>query len=126
MGHAAIPQENKRQRPPLASLRTPPYIKSGAAHTGRPGFQRRRSDARGPYDAADGNPPPAISAKPRRNLAFYRGLLGMRLIRKTVNQDDVSAYHLFYAEKPIPAPISPSSIFRPLRSEKTLVNSRSS
>src|ERR1700745_2528374 len=41
---------------------------------------------------------PAISAKPRENLAFYPGLLGMRLVKKTVNQDDVSAYHLFYAD----------------------------
>ena len=40
----------------------------------------------------------AISAKPRDNLAFYTGLLGMRLVKKTVNQDDVSAYHLFYAD----------------------------
>jgi glyoxalase family protein len=40
----------------------------------------------------------AISAKPRENLAFYTGLLGMRLVKKTVNQDDVSAYHLFYGD----------------------------
>jgi len=40
----------------------------------------------------------AISAKPRDNLAFYTGPLGMRLVKKTVNQDDVSAYHLFYAD----------------------------
>src|SRR5437763_2840397 len=40
----------------------------------------------------------AISARPRENLAFYTGLLGMRLVKKTVNQDDVSAYHLFYAD----------------------------
>jgi glyoxalase family protein len=40
----------------------------------------------------------AISAKPRDNLAFYTSLLGMRLVKKTVNQDDVSAYHLFYAD----------------------------
>jgi len=40
----------------------------------------------------------AISAKPREILAFYRGLLGMRLVKKTVNQDDVSAYRLFYAD----------------------------
>ena len=40
----------------------------------------------------------AVSAKPRDNLAFYTGLLGMRLVKKTVNQDDVSAYHLFYAD----------------------------
>jgi glyoxalase family protein len=40
----------------------------------------------------------AISAKPRENLSFYAGLLGMRLVKKTVNQDDVGAYHLFYAD----------------------------
>src|ERR1700682_755770 len=40
----------------------------------------------------------AISANPRENLAFYTGVLGMRLVKKTVNQDDVSAYHLFYAD----------------------------
>src|SRR5258707_3824753 len=40
----------------------------------------------------------AIADKPRENLAFYTGLLGMRLVKKTVNQDDVSAYHLFYAD----------------------------
>src|SRR3954468_17364766 len=40
----------------------------------------------------------AISAKPRENLAFYTGVLGMRLVKKTVNQDDVRAYHLFYAD----------------------------
>jgi glyoxalase family protein len=40
----------------------------------------------------------AISAKPRENLAFYTGVLGLRLVKKTVNQDDVSAYHLFYAD----------------------------
>src|SRR5205823_744284 len=40
----------------------------------------------------------AISAKPPENMAFYTGLLGMRLVKKTVNQDDVSAYHLFYAD----------------------------
>ncbi len=40
----------------------------------------------------------AISAKPRENLGFYTDRLGMRLVKKTVNQDDVSAYHLFYAD----------------------------
>jgi catechol 2,3-dioxygenase-like lactoylglutathione lyase family enzyme len=36
----------------------------------------------------------AISAKPRDNVAFYTGLLGLRLVKKTVNQDDVSAYRV--------------------------------
>jgi glyoxalase family protein len=40
----------------------------------------------------------AITAQARENHAFYTGLLGMRLVKKTVNQDDTSAYHLFYAD----------------------------
>ncbi len=40
----------------------------------------------------------AITANARANYAFYTDVLGMRLVKKTVNQDDVSAYHLFYAD----------------------------
>ena len=40
----------------------------------------------------------AITADAPGNLAFYTQVLGMRLVKKTVNQDDVSAYHLFYAD----------------------------
>lgn len=40
----------------------------------------------------------AITANAPRNHAFYTGVLGMRLVKKTVNQDDTSAYHLFYAD----------------------------
>src|SRR6195952_2713037 len=40
----------------------------------------------------------AVSANARGNHDFYTRLLGMRLVKKTVNQDDVSAYHLFYAD----------------------------
>src|SRR5258708_36478414 len=40
----------------------------------------------------------AVSAKIRENHRFYTQTLGMRLVKKTVNQDDVSAYHLFYAD----------------------------
>jgi glyoxalase family protein len=40
----------------------------------------------------------AVSADAPGNRAFYEGVLGMRLVKKTVNQDDVSAYHLFYAD----------------------------
>jgi glyoxalase family protein len=40
----------------------------------------------------------AMTARARKNLQFYTGVLGMRLVKKTVNQDDVSAYHLFYAD----------------------------
>jgi glyoxalase family protein len=40
----------------------------------------------------------AVSAKIRENHRFYTGTLGMRLVKRSVNQDDVSAYHLFYAD----------------------------
>ncbi|MGQ7793884.1 ring-cleaving dioxygenase [Faunimonas sp. B44] len=40
----------------------------------------------------------AVSADAPGNLRFYTDTLGMRLVKKTVNQDDVSAYHLFYAD----------------------------
>jgi glyoxalase family protein len=40
----------------------------------------------------------AISARIRDNLHFYTQVLGMRLVKRSVNQDDVSAYHLFYAD----------------------------
>lgn len=41
----------------------------------------------------------AVTAKAQQNFNFYTQVLGMRLVKKTVNQDDVSAYHLFYADK---------------------------
>ena len=40
----------------------------------------------------------AISADIRGNHRFYTQTLGMRLVKRSVNQDDVSAYHLFYAD----------------------------
>jgi glyoxalase family protein len=40
----------------------------------------------------------AVSADAPGNKRFYTDTLGMRLVKKTVNQDDVSAYHLFYAD----------------------------
>lgn len=41
----------------------------------------------------------AITSDAPENVRFYTETLGMRLVKKTVNQDDVSAYHLFYADK---------------------------
>lgn len=40
----------------------------------------------------------AISAAIRDNRHFYTQALGMRLVKRSVNQDDVTAYHLFYAD----------------------------
>ncbi|MCO4317704.1 ring-cleaving dioxygenase [Phyllobacterium sp. 21LDTY02-6] len=40
----------------------------------------------------------AITANAPENVRFYTQTLGLRLVKKTVNQDDTSAYHLFYAD----------------------------
>lgn len=40
----------------------------------------------------------AITANAAANVKFYTKTLGLRLVKKTVNQDDTSAYHLFYAD----------------------------
>jgi glyoxalase family protein len=40
----------------------------------------------------------AVTGNAPRNHDFYTATLGLRLVKKTVNQDDVSAYHLFYAD----------------------------
>ncbi|HMI31337.1 MAG TPA: ring-cleaving dioxygenase [Candidatus Limnocylindrales bacterium] len=40
----------------------------------------------------------AIAGPPQENLDFYAGVLGMTLVKKSVNQDDPGTYHLFYAD----------------------------
>jgi glyoxalase family protein len=41
----------------------------------------------------------AITADAQSNVDFYAGLLGLRMVKKTVNQDEPSVYHLFYADE---------------------------
>lgn len=41
----------------------------------------------------------AVTGNPAKNVQFYTQVLGMRLVKKTVNQDDTSAYHLFYGDE---------------------------
>lgn len=41
----------------------------------------------------------AVTTEAAENVKFYTGTLGMRLVKKTVNQDDTSAYHLFYGDE---------------------------
>ncbi len=41
----------------------------------------------------------AITGHAQRNVDFYAGVLGLRLVKKTVNQDDPTVYHLFYADE---------------------------
>jgi glyoxalase family protein len=40
----------------------------------------------------------AIAGDAQENLDFYAGVLGMRLVKRSVNQDDPATYHLFYAD----------------------------
>ncbi len=39
-----------------------------------------------------------IAGDPQENVDFYAGVLGMRLVKRSVNQDDPGTYHLFYAD----------------------------
>lgn len=41
----------------------------------------------------------AIAGNPKENLNFYSGILGLRLVKKTVNFDDPSVYHLYYGDE---------------------------
>src|SRR5256712_9054420 len=41
----------------------------------------------------------AITADATKNLLFYTGVMGMRLVKKTVNHDNPADYHLFYADE---------------------------
>jgi glyoxalase family protein len=40
----------------------------------------------------------AIAREPQRNLDFYAGTLGMRLVKLTINYDDPGTYHLYYGD----------------------------
>src|SRR3954464_4911661 len=48
----------------------------------------------------------AIASDPQRNVDFYAGMLGLRLVKRTVNFDDPQTYHLYYGD----ATGSPGSI----------------
>jgi glyoxalase family protein len=41
----------------------------------------------------------AITGDAPQNVEFYAGVLGLRMVKKTVNQDDPTVYHLFYADE---------------------------
>ena len=41
----------------------------------------------------------AISGTPRVNYDFYTGVLGLRMVKKTVNFDDPQTYHLYYGDE---------------------------
>ena len=62
------------------------------------------NDPRRPCPARHPQPVPvihhvtAIAGDARRNLDFYTGVLGLRLVKKTVNFDDPGTYHLYYGD----------------------------
>ena len=41
----------------------------------------------------------AITSDPQKNIDFYTGILGLRLVKVTVNQDDPTSYHLYYGDE---------------------------
>jgi glyoxalase family protein len=41
----------------------------------------------------------AITADAQSNVDFYAGVMGLRLVKKTVNQDDPTVYHLFFSDE---------------------------
>ena len=41
----------------------------------------------------------AITANPQKNIDFYCGVLGLRLVKLTVNYDDPGSYHLYYGDE---------------------------
>src|SRR5919107_3872471 len=41
----------------------------------------------------------AICSDPQKNIDFYCGLLGLRLVKLTVNFDDPGSYHLYYGDE---------------------------
>src|SRR5207245_7080827 len=42
---------------------------------------------------------PAIAGEPQANIDFYAGMLGLRLVKLTVNYDDPGTYHLYYGDE---------------------------
>jgi glyoxalase family protein len=41
----------------------------------------------------------AIASDAQKTIDFYSGVLGLRLVKQTVNQDDPGIYHLFFGDK---------------------------
>ena len=41
----------------------------------------------------------AITENAQRNVDFYAGVMGLRMVKKTVNQDNPTVYHLFFADE---------------------------
>ena len=60
----------------------------------------------------------AITGDAPRNVDFYARVLGLRLVKKTVNQDDPTVYHLFYADEDGSAGVGPDVLRVPERARR--------
>src|ERR1700682_909210 len=78
-------------RPMIAVRRAPSTRLASAAGT-RDGRERRMK-LEGIHHIT------AITGDAVANVEFYRGVLGLRMVKKTVNQDDPTVYHLFYGDE---------------------------
>jgi glyoxalase family protein len=89
--------------PPTAIISGRPSANRAAGALKRPGEPRRRAEPGERHNIGmqrvNGlHHITAIAGPAQENLDFYAGVLGMRLVKKSVNQDDPGTYHLFYAD----------------------------
>ncbi|WP_188207853.1 ring-cleaving dioxygenase [Alkalibacillus aidingensis] len=66
----------------------------------------------------------AMTANAQRNVDFYTKILGMRMVKKTVNQDEPSMYHLFYGDE-VGSPGTELTFFEIPRAGQTHVGNKS-
>src|SRR6188474_3349384 len=86
-----------RRRPTSAS--GSPRSRQNARPSCRGGATIEPSDPGSVMDRVNGlHHITAIAGPAQENLDFYAGVLGMRLVKRSVNQDDPGTYHLFYAD----------------------------
>src|SRR6186713_3071375 len=86
-----------RDTVPAATTRDAGAPDAGA-RVGSSPSRRRRQDIMTMQSITGLHHVTAIAGPAQENLDFYAGILGMRLVKKSVNQDDPGTYHLFYAD----------------------------
>jgi glyoxalase family protein len=62
-------------------------------------YPRRNRDLGGQVGVLGIHHVTALASEPQRNVNFYAGLLGMRLVKQTVNFDAPDVYHLYYGDE---------------------------
>ncbi|MBV8570649.1 MAG: ring-cleaving dioxygenase [Acidobacteriaceae bacterium] len=74
----------------LSRVRT--FFIGSTSNQSSPSFARMQNQLLGIHHVT------AITGDAQRNLDFYSGVLGLRLVKRTVNFDDPSSYHLYYGD----------------------------